>query len=262
LNGTTKLYISSDGNVGFNTTAPLSYFHYKTPSTMNDWNVQYESDKDDGLGRFYNTVSTNECRVLMGATEYSGSTYLASGVIGLSLASSGSGGVGVYGGTNTGDAYGVFGNIPNGTSSSSDGWAVYADGWSGGLTSWYNISDKRLKKNITTLNGSLEKIMSLRGVEYNFDKTNYPDVDLDENEKQIGFIAQEVEEVFPEAVRDAKICSSSDRETSGMKDQRNSYDVKAVSYSTLIPVLVEAMKEQQQIIEILESRIADLEKNK
>lgn len=259
---TTRLFVGSDGNVGIHSYTPACFLFYKSISTMNDWNVQFESVYDDGLARFYNTTSTNECRVLMGANEYTGNTYLASGVIGLALGSSGSGGVGVYGASNSGDAYGVFGNIPNGTSSSSDGWAVYADGWAGGLTSWLNLSDKRLKKNITTLSGSLEKILSLRGVEYNFDKTNYPDIDLDENEKQIGFIAQEVEEIFPEMVKDAKISSSPEREASGMKDQRNIYDVKAVSYSTLIPVLVEAIKEQQEIIESLESRIAELEKQK
>ena len=262
LSGTTKLIISSSGNVGFNTTSPTSYFYYKTPGTMNDWNVHFESDYDDGLGRFYNTTSTNESRVLMGATEYTGSSYLASAVIGLALASSGSGGIGVYGSTNSEDAYGMYANLYNGTSSSVAGWALYADGWAGGLKSWQNVSDKRLKKNIVTIDGALDKVMKLRGVEYNFDDTNFPGIDLDEDSKQIGFIAQEVEEIFPELVREANITSSKEAERVGMKDQKPSYKVKTLSYTDLIPVLTEAIKEQQKTIESLELRIAALEQKK
>ncbi len=261
-NSTTRLFVGSDGNVGIHSYTPPCFLFYKSISTMSDWNVQFESAYDDGLARFYNTTSSNESRVLMGATEYTGSSYLASGVIGLALGYSGSGGVGVYGGSNCNDSYGIYANLYNGTSSSAAGWALYADGWAGGVKSWQNVSDKRLKKNIVTIGGALDKVMKLRGVEYNFDDTNFPGIDLDTKTKQIGFIAQEVEEIFPELVREANITSSKEADRAGMKDQKPTYKVKTLSYTDLIPVLTEAIKEQQKTIESLESRIAILEQKK
>ena len=86
------------------------------------------------------------------------------------------------------------------------------------------VSDQSLKKNIKTLDNSLEKVLGLRGVEYYFNSDNFT------RDKQIGFIAQEVELIFPEAVK-----------------HNGSY--YTVSYSKLIAPLIEATKEQQSIIE-------------
>jgi len=61
-------------------------------------------------------------------------------------------------------------------------------------------------------------------------------------ERRIGFIAQEVEKVIPEAVG---------------KDEEGIYSVE---YDAILPLLVEALKEQQKIIEKLEERINQLEK--
>src|SRR5690606_39171849 len=105
--------------------------------------------------------------------------------------------------------------------------------------------DKKLKKNIKTLKGSLSKVIQLRGVEYFYDNTTYPDVDLDTQSKQIGFIAQEVEKVFPNLVKESNIFSSSRKKDGSLNETRNSYKVKTLSYSNLMPVLVEAVKEQQ-----------------
>ncbi len=59
---------------------------------------------------------------------------------------------------------------------------------------------------------------------------------------QIGFIAQEVESIYPELV------------------ETNEHGYKSMGYSRLIPILVEGMKEQQAMIEDLEARLAALEK--
>ena len=94
-------------------------------------------------------------------------------------------------------------------------------------------SDERLKKDITTLSGSLEKILNLRGIQFKWKNG-------DDNEN-IGFIAQEVEKVAPQVVR-----SGSDGS-------------KSVEYGNIVPLLVEAMKEQQAQIDELKTQIKELQ---
>ncbi|MBT6005105.1 MAG: tail fiber domain-containing protein, partial [Prolixibacteraceae bacterium] len=90
-------------------------------------------------------------------------------------------------------------------------------------------SDIRLKENIATLNNSLDKIMQLRGVSFTW-KTN------PEYGKRIGFIAQEFEQVIPEL--------SFTNEVDGYK---------GINYAEVSVVLVEAVREQQKIIESLKT---------
>jgi len=87
-------------------------------------------------------------------------------------------------------------------------------------------SDGRLKKNVKPLADSLEKVLKLRGVSYQWDKEKIPETRGLDDKEQIGFIAQEVEQVIPELVN-----TSSD----------DGY--KAVAYDKMTAVLVEAVKE-------------------
>ncbi len=96
-------------------------------------------------------------------------------------------------------------------------------------------SDRRLKKNIKPLQDSLEKVANLQGVRFDWRTDEFPGYGF-QDAKQIGFIAQEVEEVLPELVQ-------TDRE-----------GYKSVSYQQLTAVLVEAVKEQQREIRELKAR--------
>lgn len=110
-----------------------------------------------------------------------------------------------------------------------------------GLTrsiSFAATSDKKFKTNITTLEKSLDKVMKLNGVEYNWKVAQYPNKQFDEL-KHSGFIAQELLEILPNAV---------------IKDQNGDY---AVDYNSIIPVLSEAIKEQQKQIEELKKLIQE-----
>ena len=98
------------------------------------------------------------------------------------------------------------------------------------------LSDIRFKKNISSIEGVLTKINQLRGVTYNW-KDNTKDT-----AQQIGFIAQEVEKVFPQLVK---------------TDEKG---MKSVAYSNMVPVLLEAIKEQQQQIDELKKMIEQLAK--
>ena len=111
--------------------------------------------------------------------------------------------------------------------------------------SWLTSSDQRLKKNISTLEGSLEKISRLRGVRFDSKEAVYADKG---SGKHIGVIAQELEKEYPELV---------------VGDETTGY--KAVAYDKLTAVLIEAVKEmkaqnekQQAEIEELRSMIKEL----
>jgi len=106
-------------------------------------------------------------------------------------------------------------------------------GSSGGLTA----SDSRLKENVSTLTNSLSKVKQLRGVNF-----TWKDTEKRGSENNIGFIAQEVETIYPELVGDGGL----------PKDDNGEDAMKAVNYEKLVPVLVEAIKELEARIKTLE----------
>ena len=98
-------------------------------------------------------------------------------------------------------------------------------------------SDSRLKDNLTPITNPVDKIKSLRGVEFDWNSGEHVGT------HDVGLIAQDVEAVLPEAVT----------------TQEDGY--KNLAYTKVIPLLVEAMKEQQTMIEALRAEI-ELLKNK
>jgi hypothetical protein len=97
-------------------------------------------------------------------------------------------------------------------------------------------SDVRLKTNIAPVRYGLQTVLAMKPVSYNM-KSNMQSVEL-------GFLAQDMEKLVPEVVVSP--------ENDGLK---------AMKYSSLIPVLVQAIQDQQKTIEVLENRIKLLEKN-
>jgi cell division protein ZapA (FtsZ GTPase activity inhibitor) len=89
-------------------------------------------------------------------------------------------------------------------------------------------SDARLKANIISLGSTLAKVLQIDGKSYTMKK--------DENKKQkIGVLAQDIEKVFPELVSESN-------------------GVKSVNYQGLVPVLINALKEQDGKIKEQESK--------
>ena len=142
--------------------------------------------------------------------------------------------------------YGHVGGSPNlsfGVSTASDGTGTYTekmrlDG-SGNVTGVYGnyhvSSDIRRKKDIVTIPNALEKVLSLRGVNFRW-KDSKPDDNL-----HMGMIAQEVEKVVPEVVHTAD----------------DEMKTKAVEYQYVVGLLVEAIKAQQQIQQQQQSQLQD-----
>jgi len=117
----------------------------------------------------------------------------------------------------------------------------------------YQLSDRRVKENIFTLENSLSKIMALRGVKYDIDTSKHPffkDRELKEGEEEnlanLGFIAQELKEVLPTMV--------------SFNKEMDLYTVR--NYEQMLPVIVEAVKElkneKDKEIEELKAMVRDL----
>lgn len=94
------------------------------------------------------------------------------------------------------------------------------------------FSDSRLKQNVLSLHGSLEKLELLDGVSY--------ELKSDPGKTRLGLIAQDVKKVVPEVV--------SEDEESGLYK---------VSYQSLVPVLIEAIKELSERVKVLENKLGE-----
>ncbi|MBL0144780.1 MAG: tail fiber domain-containing protein [Chitinophagaceae bacterium] len=152
--------------------------------------------------------------------------------------------IGFYG--NSGAGWGlvmnnITGNVGIGTTTPSQKLHVIGNILATGTIT---PSDIRYKQQIQNITNPIDKLQLLNGVTYKFNSKAFPEWQFD-NQLQYGLIAQEVEKVFPEMVKTI--------DTNGYK---------GVDYVKLVPVLIEAIKEQQKQIEQQSNRIATLEKNK
>jgi hypothetical protein len=108
--------------------------------------------------------------------------------------------------------------------------------------SYGSISDIKLKENIVDATPKLEKLKQVRIVNYNL---------IGEEQKQIGVIAQELEQVFPSMVDE-----SPDRDKEG-NDLGTT--TKSVKYSVFVPMLIKAIQELNAKLDAQAARIATLE---
>ena len=112
----------------------------------------------------------------------------------------------------------------------------------GDITAFYASSDKRLKKNIVTIENPLDIINNIRGVRFNWnEEAQKVNSGVDLNKIEMGVIAQEIEDHIPEVIKD------------GLQGY------KAVRYEKIVPLLIETIKEQQKQINKLNDRLEKLE---
>ena len=136
-------------------------------------------------------------------------------------------------------------NLNVGTATGATGGGINAQG---SITAGY--SDERLKQDIEVIPGALEKVMTLRGVTYT--PNSLAESFGFGKEKQVGVIAQEVQQVLPEAVKSAPfdIMLFEDSQIS-----RSGENYKTVQYEKLVPLLIEAIKElNNEINKLKESK--------
>lgn len=131
--------------------------------------------------------------------------------------------------------------------SSNNTWRMYVD-WAGNIyaqnTSITSLSDERLKENIRDLDTGLQTILALKPRRFDWKEGKGQ-----EKKDVAGFIAQEVELVLPEII------------TTGLDEDENGDKYKMIAPGMLIPMLVKAIQEQQQIIEQLKADMAAIKGN-
>jgi hypothetical protein len=109
----------------------------------------------------------------------------------------------------------------------------------GGNVTAYDGSDKRIKENIKPIENSLDKVLKISGNTFKWIHEYYDKQDKELfKEFDVGVIAQEIQEVLPQATH------------------LRSDGILAVNYVKIIPLLIEAIKEQQKQIEELRNGIA------
>ena len=140
------------------------------------------------------------------------------------------------------------------------GWSASANRWqldmSGNMYAAGNItaysSDVRLKENIVTIDNALSKLHKIRGVYYDWkdivDDLGFNPIDRHD----IGVIAQEVREVIPQAIKPAPFDTGCD----GKSESGENYIT--VQMEKIIPLLIEAIKEQQTQFEKQQTEMDEL----
>ncbi len=159
--------------------------------------------------------------------------------------------------------YGVYSIADSATTN----YAGYFDGdlaYTGSLT---NASDAKLKQNVEPYSGALSQLDKLGVKTYEFKKDGDAGLMNLPKGKQYGFIAQDVEALFPELVskqmhavnvKDGKARLASNTENK-VSDAPDFVEYKGVNMIGMIPILTRAIQEQQEYIEKLEARIKNLE---
>jgi len=273
---TERMRIDSSGNVGIGTSAPGQKLDVTTAggddgialnnSSTTGGRVRLNSTGTGG--RNYHITSTAD-----GSGDGGGKFIIrdstASDAARLAIDASGNVGIGVtgpsgrldvraasgptavinsYNDSTTGNVYSYFSNLQNtGNSTSSYHYAGVTQGvniwylYGNGTSSW--SSDYRLKKNIeSTRDGYLDDICKLRVVKYNWH------TDAEDKPRELGLIAQEVEEVFPGLVEEA---------LHTLDDTEIKY--KVLKGSVLPYMLLKALQEAATKIDALTARVAELE---
>ncbi len=291
---TTQLTIDGAGNIGIGTTSPSQLFHIYSSSTNARQIIQGQSAAQsalefrNGTGEtsvIYRPASSNDLRIYgttlasdimtfnttsgnvgVGTTNPSRTLDVVSNVTHstngtasqLSVRGTASSTKKLNLGYETTSNYGFIeavdenaswknlylqpsgGSVGIGTTTVTGGYVFQVNGSalaSGGT--WTN-SDIRYKRNIQSIDFALSKILKLNGKKYEYNRDQFKELNFNEG-TSLGFIAQELKEILPEAVK---------------VDGKGFY---SINYDAVIPVLVEAMKEQNANIKEQSEKISNLQ---
>jgi hypothetical protein len=241
---TTALTIDTSQNVGIGTASPSTGVHLQKASGNTYYRAQNNLANVDfgvdgaGTGILWNnsnyplafgtnnterTRITSDGNLLVGTTSSPSSAYrfYAASPNGLSN--------GAYRATSS-TGFGVWDIYSDVGGTQVIKYSIAANGTAGA------VSDKRQKKNIEPSRSYLDDLMKIRVVKYNWITDN------DSAPKELGWIAQEVEQVFP-----------------GMVSDTTDGNFKILKKEVFIPMLLTAIQEQQTIINDLKARVETLE---
>jgi len=109
-------------------------------------------------------------------------------------------------------------------------------------------SDKRLKENIKVIDNAVDKVKQLTGMTYTWNRLGTQYGWTPSNEREAGVFAQDVQAVLPEAVKLAPFDNN-------MGVSKSGENFLTVKYEKIVPLLIEAIKEQQLQIEKLQNKL-------
>jgi len=262
--GSTKMVIDPNGNVGIGTSGPDYLLHLHNDSQNSYLYMSGGGGLGESYGGFirgygvsgsggYLDLGVNDGGALRTSINiHPQGNYLIFSTAGTERMRLDSAGTLAMGGTNASpqpgeniayhvatDGYALYSGV-NATTSRNHAVFGNPNGYIGsivtsGSTTTYNTgSDYRLKENIQPLANGLERLQQLNPVQFNWKA---------DGTSSEGFIAHEVQEIFPDAV-------------SGEKDGEK---MQGMDYGKITPLLTKAIQEQQTLIEELKTRIETLE---
>lgn len=267
-------------NATTRTAERLNFYNYKTGDIMS-----ITGDGRIGMGIGATTPNTNTQLTVQSHHKYAGYFSSDSSNVGVGLHAEDAmiGGTGVEG---VGSQIGVFAET-NGSNGLANGWsagmegsaeatgnnvnygvygyainastnyAVYAMGDLAYTGSLIHASDAKFKENVRPIGQVLSKVMAIAPKSFSFRRDGaYRTMNFSSG-MQYGVIAQQIEKVFPNLVVNA---TDPGIDPENLKAAPHLIHYKAVKYLQMIPILLEAIKEQQQEIQQLKTEVANLQK--
>lgn len=283
---TPRLTVMPNGWVGINNTSPSYRFDVRESATGN-------------TGAFINTYAANGEKVALLAQVITAAGVTGEAIAVKGISNNGYNGIGgsfegsLFSGRFTGGEVYISSNLYHalhvestvaeaGHFYSSGGHGIvsgtshpgsYAGYFNGSVyaAAGFVTSDERFKQNVQPVRNALDKIKLLKPRSYEFNQKDFAFMNLPQG-NQLGLLAQELEQVFPELIGEVETDRNlfehheGDEHRPHSPADRDEFKFKAVNYTGLIPVLIAGIQEQQAEMDVQraemeakDNKIADLE---
>jgi hypothetical protein len=259
-----NLYLSGKEGINICPLYPLDVYNKGNDRAINAFSP-YTGEQIDRIGVYSESVTTENYGLgVVGFGGYYGmygygylgtSSNLTHGVAGIAEGFSCNGGavIGVHGvGVGASFNYGVVGEAYDFSGCGTFNGFTAAGFFTGDVYAVsYNLaSDRKFKTNLAQLKNPLEQLMKLKPSAFEFKTAEYPKMGFPKG-KQIGLIADEVKQVFPELVKATVAPARYDKDRKLLAKQEK---YESVDYLALIPVLIASIQEQQKTIEAMKAQ--------
>ncbi len=160
--------------------------------------------------------------------------------------------------SSTGTLYGIFTSVSGGTAANR--WSFYGNDKAFITAGTWGTSDQNLKENISEIKNAISIVQQIPSYSYSYKKDDlYKSFNFPEG-IQYGFMAQDLEKVLPTYVNDSEhfVPEDLEKKRKGLISEPRSVRIKSVNYQGIIPILTQAIKEQQEQIELLREQVEEL----